>query len=64
MEDLGIGRPSTYAQTIQTIKKRKYVEYKEKKFYPTEQGKLTIKKLDEFSTNLLGLIIQKTWKFY
>lgn len=54
MEDLGIGRPSTYAQTIQTIKKRKYVEYKEKKFYPTEQGKLTIKKLDEFFHEFIG----------
>ncbi|XMB71814.1 type I DNA topoisomerase [Mycoplasmatota bacterium WC30] len=48
MEDLGIGRPSTYAQTILTIKNRKYVELKEKKFTPTEQGMLTIKKLDKY----------------
>ncbi len=54
MEDLEIGRPSTYAQTIQTIKKRKYVVYKEKKFYPTEQGILTIKKLDEFFHEFIG----------
>jgi DNA topoisomerase-1 len=48
MEDLGIGRPSTYAQTIQTVKNRKYAEIKEKKFYSSEQGTLTIDKLDEY----------------
>jgi DNA topoisomerase-1 len=48
MEDLGIGRPSTYAQTIQVIKSRKYVTFKEKKFFPTEQGIKTIAKLNEF----------------
>lgn len=48
MEDLGIGRPSTYAQTIQTLKLRKYVSYTEKKFKPTEQGRNTTDKLDEF----------------
>ncbi len=48
MEDLGIGRPSTYAQTILTVKNRKYVELKEKKFFPTDQGMLTISKLDKY----------------
>ncbi len=48
MEDLGIGRPSTYASTISTIIKRKYVDFQERKFFPTEQGILTIDKLDEF----------------
>jgi DNA topoisomerase-1 len=48
MEDLGIGRPSTYAQTIQTIKNRKYAEIKERKFSPSKQGTLTINKLEEF----------------
>jgi len=54
MEDLGIGRPSTYAQTILTIKNRKYVEIKEKKFYSTEQGTLTIDKLDEYFHEFIG----------
>ncbi len=53
MEDLGIGRPSTYAQTILTLKKRKYVVLKEKKFFPTEQGILTIKKLDKYFHQLI-----------
>jgi DNA topoisomerase-1 len=48
MEELGIGRPSTYAQTIQTIKSRRYVTIKDKKFVPTEQGTITIEKLDEY----------------
>ncbi len=46
MEDLGIGRPSTYAQTIQTLKLRKYVSLVDKKFVPTDQGKMTIEQLD------------------
>jgi DNA topoisomerase-1 len=54
MEDLGIGRPSTYAQTIMTIKKRKYVDLVEKKFIPTDQGMLTIKKLDKYFHQFIG----------
>jgi DNA topoisomerase-1 len=48
MEDLGIGRPSTYASTIATIKERKYVTIIEKKFVPTEQGLKTIEELDRY----------------
>jgi DNA topoisomerase-1 len=48
MEDLGIGRPSTYAQTIQTLKLRKYVSLVDKKFVATEQGQKTIEQLDLF----------------
>jgi len=54
MEDLGIGRPSTYATTIQTIKNRKYVELKDRKFEPTEQGLLTIRKLDKYFHEFIG----------
>jgi len=55
MEDLGIGRPSTYSQTISTIKKRKYVSVKDKKFIPTDQGRLTIDKLDEFFEQIVSV---------
>ena len=55
MEDLGIGRPSTYSQTITTIKNRKYVSIKEKKFIPSEQGSLTIEKLDEFFGQIISV---------
>ncbi|MTL68169.1 type I DNA topoisomerase, partial [Turicibacter sanguinis] len=38
MEELGIGRPSTYAQTMETLKNRGYVAIEDKKFKPTDQG--------------------------
>ncbi|MCL2351760.1 MAG: type I DNA topoisomerase [Firmicutes bacterium] len=40
MEELGIGRPSTYASTISTIVARRYVVKENKLFYPTELGQL------------------------
>jgi len=44
LDRLGIGRPSTYAQIITTILKRKYVEKKESKLYATELGE-TVNKI-------------------
>jgi DNA topoisomerase-1 len=38
LEEQGIGRPSTYASIISTIRDRKYVDLVEKRFYPTELG--------------------------
>ena len=38
LEDKGIGRPSTYAQIIDTLKRRKYVNVENKRFSPTEVG--------------------------
>lgn len=55
MEELGIGRPSTYAQTMDTLKKRNYVSVEEKKFIPTKQGMLTTKKLDEFFNTVINV---------
>ncbi|MFH1562089.1 MAG: type I DNA topoisomerase [Nitrospirota bacterium] len=40
LEEKGIGRPSTYAAIITTIQDRDYAKLQEKKFYPTELGKL------------------------
>ena len=53
MEELGIGRPSTYAQTISKLKSSKYIEIIEKKIRPTEQGILSIKKLQDFFMQIL-----------
>jgi len=39
LEERGIGRPSTYAPTIETIEDRKYVEQTERRLHPTELGK-------------------------
>jgi DNA topoisomerase-1 len=40
LEELGIGRPSTYATIISTIQDRKYVEKLEARFHPTELGQI------------------------
>lgn len=55
MEELGIGRPSTYAKTIDTIKERDYVEMVEKKFKPTEVGFETTDKLQEFFGDIINV---------
>ena len=39
LEENGVGRPSTYAQIVTTIKQRKYVEAEKKRLFPTELGK-------------------------
>lgn len=45
LEQKGIGRPSTYATIISTIVDRGYVEVKERRFYPTELGRIVNKLL-------------------
>ena len=55
MEELGIGRPSTYAKIIDTIKERNYVEIIEKKFKPTKMGIDTTDKLQEFFSDLINV---------
>ncbi len=55
LESLGIGRPSTYASIIQTLKTRLYVKKENNRFIPTEQGKLTAKELDEFFHKIINV---------
>ena len=55
MEELGIGRPSTYAKTIDTIKERNYVKVEDKKFIPTEIGIETTDKLQEFFKDIINV---------
>ena len=55
MEDLGIGRPSTYATTMSTIVERDYVKLVDKKFVPTEIGIETNNKLQEFFSDLINV---------
>lgn len=40
LEEYGIGRPSTYASIIYTLKQREYVEFEKKRFTPTEIGRV------------------------
>lgn len=55
LEELGIGRPSTYASIIDTIVTRGYVELFEKTFKPTESGVLTNDKLVEFFDSIINV---------
>ncbi len=55
MEELGIGRPSTYAQTIKTLKDRGYVTLEKRNLVPSEQGMLTTEKLLEFFSDIINV---------
>jgi DNA topoisomerase I len=48
MEELGIGRPSTYAATLQTLKDRLYVRLDKNRFVPEESGRLLTAFLERF----------------
>ena len=54
LEELGIGRPSTYATIIDTIKSRDYVTLEDKRFKPTSIGIETTDKLQEFFSDLIN----------
>ncbi len=55
MEELGIGRPSTYSSIVETLINRKYVDIIEKKFVPTEIGIETTIKLQEKFSDLINV---------
>ena len=50
MEELGIGRPSTYASIISVLSTRNYVELLNKRFHPTDRGKLLSAFLEKLFT--------------
>jgi DNA topoisomerase-1 len=50
LEEYGIGRPSTYASIIATLKHREYVEMDGKRFFPTDIGRIVIGFLTEHFT--------------
>jgi len=55
LEELGIGRPSTYAPTLDTIQKRGYVALDNKRFVPTELGEIVIELMIEFFPEILDV---------
>lgn len=55
LESLGIGRPSTYATIMETIKSRDYVIMEDKKFIPTEMGFETTDKLQEVFSDIVNV---------
>ena len=54
LEELGIGRPSTYAPTISTILNREYVNIESKSFIPTELGVLVNDLLEEHFEDIVN----------
>ncbi len=50
LEDHDIGRPSTYASIIATLKNRKYVDLENKRFTPTDVGRVVIRFLTQYFT--------------
>ena len=55
MEEKGIGRPSTYAETIRKNKSKKYIKTEKKQFEPTDKGTLTINMLDDFFPSIINV---------
>ena len=48
MEELGIGRPSTYASTLNVLRDREYVRLDKKRLYPEDKGRLVTAFLESF----------------
>ena len=55
LEELGIGRPSTYAPTLDTIQKRGYVSLDNKRFIPTELGEIVHEVMVEFFPDIIDV---------
>jgi DNA topoisomerase I len=55
LEELGIGRPSTYAPTLDTIQKRGYVALENKRFIPTELGEIVLELILEFFPEIIDV---------
>lgn len=55
LEELGIGRPSTFAPTLDTIQKRGYVILDAKRFMPTELGGIVHQAVNEFFPDIIDV---------
>ena len=55
LEESGIGRPSTYAPTLDTIQKRGYVALDNKRFVPTELGEIVHEVMVEFFPDIIDV---------
>ncbi|MCH5143920.1 type I DNA topoisomerase [Desulfovibrio sp. UIB00] len=55
LEELGIGRPSTYAAIISTLQDREYVSLKERHFVPTDLGRVVCTQLVEHFGKLMDV---------
>ena len=55
LEESGIGRPSTYAPTIDTIQKRNYVRMDQKRFIPTEVGEIVNEQVVDYFPDIIDI---------
>lgn len=55
LEEKGIGRPSTYAPTLDTIRRRGYVQLEDRRFVPSELGEIVIQMMEEFFPEILNV---------
>ncbi|NJH66351.1 type I DNA topoisomerase [Staphylococcus agnetis] len=55
LEELKIGRPSTYAPTIDTIQKRNYVKSENKRFVPTELGEIVHEQVKDYFPEIIDV---------
>ncbi|MDW0115745.1 type I DNA topoisomerase [Sporosarcina thermotolerans] len=55
LEELGIGRPSTYAPTLDTIQKRGYVTLDAKRFVPTELGEIVHQAMNQYFPDIINV---------
>lgn len=55
LEENGVGRPSTYAPTLETIQKRYYVKLAAKRFEPTELGEIVNSLIVEFFPDIVNV---------
>ncbi|GAA0461163.1 type I DNA topoisomerase [Alkalibacillus silvisoli] len=55
LEEKGIGRPSTYAPTLDTVQRRGYVALDNKRFVPTELGTIVIELLEEYFPEIINV---------
>ncbi len=55
LEENGVGRPSTYASIIDTLKTRNYVEVDQRRFKPTEDGTVVVKTLEDYFSDVINI---------
>jgi DNA topoisomerase-1 len=55
LEELGIGRPSTYASIISTLQDRGYVRLEERRFFPEDVGEVVTDLLKEFFPDVVDV---------
>ena len=55
MERLGIGRPSTYAPTVQVLSNREYVKVESRRLFPTPRGEVVTELLEAHFPEIVGV---------